>query len=225
MPYRASWLFFWFAFIIPASGAEHVISVVDHPGAHAMKPVIRSAYQQLGLTVRFEPMPIGRRLLALQNGTTDGDVLARSNLQDKYSQVLRVGPPITQVDVLLVCPAEVRCDNSVLVSGEATVVIDRGSAMLIREGLRMALPERHEYIESPPLRTSLFNRQRIDYFIYFKGNGIGGYAVTRAHKKHLIGRHQFYHYINQRHASLAKPLSAALTRALRRHPPSQIASQ
>ena len=223
MPYRASWLFFWFISIIPASAAEHVLSVVDHPGAHAMKPVIRSAYQQLGLTVRFEPMPIGRRLLALQDGTTDGDLLARSNLQDKYSQVLRVGPPITQVDVLLVCPAEVRCDNSVLVSGEATVVIDRGSAMLIQEGLGMVLPERHEYI--PPLRTSLFNRHRIDYFVYFVGNGIDGYAVTRAHNKHLIGSHQFYHYINKRHASLAEPLSAALTRALSRHPTRQVASQ
>ena len=217
MQHHASWVVIWFAFIYPAAAAEHVLSVVDHPGAHAMKPLIKSAYQELGLTVRFETMPIGRRLLALQNGTTDGDVLARSNLQDKYTEVLRVGPPITRVDVLLVCPASVQCNNNVMMSEELTVVIDRGSAMLLTEGMGLALPERHEYIESPPLRTSLFNRRRIDYFIYFKGNGIGGYSLTRAHQKHLIGSHQFYHYIHKRYASLAEPLGAALTEAVQRY--------
>lgn len=198
--------------VSPLNARQLVISYVEHPGSVSLQPLIVQSYADIGYEVRYVSMPLTRRLLALERGTIDADLIARSNAAQAYKNILRVGPSLGALRLELVCPLHLPCDQSVLESREKKVFFDRGTASIMKLLIDVNLPYKHSFIESPRILNALFNRHRITYFVHLVFADNHQFSLTRPHQTYVIGEHDMFHYVHRRHAGIINELSVALTR-------------
>lgn len=194
----------------PAEGKRFTISTVNTPITAELKRLFARVYERVGLTPNYVDMPIARRLIELNDGTVDADLAARASASEQYENIIRVGPPVGQIDLHLLCPIEQPCNSNTLRDIRITVYMNRGVESILRNDLGIAIYTKIGNMENTTSNSALFNHKRIDYMIYSVFNGDQAFAITRPHTSLLLGSQQFYHFINSRHIDLAAQLADAI---------------
>ncbi|NMH60121.1 hypothetical protein [Alteromonas ponticola] len=196
-----------------ANDKDVVVSVVEHPLSARYKPLITESYQAVGLNVRFVTMPLSRRLIALDEGGTDADLVGRDKLSNHYNNVLRVGPKLATITIKLICSDKLRCGKGDTQHFSQRIFMDKATRVALRQEFKIRFNNVNDNIESPQMLVELFEKDRIDYFIFVDDESAQSLKLNRKHKSVFLGELDLYHHVNKKMQPIAKKLAEAMLSA------------
>jgi len=179
--------------------------------------VLQSAYDKLGVEVRFEGYPLLRALALANAGTIDGDTIRIAEAGEHYTNLLRVDVPINYLEITAYartpCPTLNQWDD---LQGKR-VAYERGVLAIERRVKGLATIQ----TKDKPELFRLLNRGMVDVAV---GTGLETDVVLRrsADKDQLcrvsgvLERVPLYHYLHKRHAALVQRLQTQL-QVMQRH--------
>ncbi|MEC4088238.1 hypothetical protein [Pseudoalteromonas rubra] len=188
------------------------ISYLQHPSVRDQAlPLIQAAYNQAGIKANFVAMPAHRVLHEITAQHTDGDVILAREIFAPFKDVIAVGPALTEVEFVLLCVANVPCDNSVLVATPSTIVATDQSKRVLLNKYPHANRNTFYHINNLAKLPELLNVHRFDYAIFVVSTQWPlPDSLSHLHVHHLF-RSKAYHVMHKKHAGLAAQLALAIS--------------
>ncbi|TMP26832.1 hypothetical protein CWB99_17190 [Pseudoalteromonas rubra] len=195
----------------PICATPLTISYLQHPSVRDQAlPLVQAAYAQAGIKANFIAMPAHRVLHEITAEHTDGDVILAQEIFAPFKDVISVGPALTEVDFVLLCVANVPCDNSVLVATPSTIVATDQSKRVLLTKYPQAQRNQFYQINNLGKLPELLNLHRFDYAVFV----VSTQWPLPDSLAHLNVHHLFsskaYHVLHKKHASMAAQLSLAI---------------
>jgi hypothetical protein len=173
--------------------------------------VMQSAYDRVGVKVRFERYPLRRSLSMANAGDLDGDTMRIADVGELYPNLIRIDVPINHVEIT----AYARAPCPPALSGwdalhGRRVAYERGVLVIERrrQGIEsvqaQSEPELFRLLASGAAEIALGTGQDTD--IVLRRSGEKGLCRIDG----ALERVPLYHYLHQRHAALAQRLKAEL---------------
>lgn len=177
--------------------------------------VLRTAYASLGYDLLFIPLPARRSLIWANNGFSDGEMARVTGLEDYFPGLLRVPVPIAQEKVIVIANEEF--SKPIKTWKE----LDRYKVGIIRGFHKAELEIDNSRLFQLDSRKQLFKLlsvKRLDAVV-----GIASALCDKNKLRQLklkqvgnLGGIYFFHYINNKHIALFKPLTEVLQRMNKR---------
>ncbi|CCQ09243.1 hypothetical protein PALB_800 [Pseudoalteromonas luteoviolacea B = ATCC 29581] len=178
-------------------------------------PIVKQAYQRAGIKAEFVELPAHRLLQEISAEHTDGDVLHAQEIFKPFSNIIKVGPPITKVDYVLLCSHNVLCDNSVLISSPETIVASDQSMRVIGYQFPSAKGRRFYQLNNLAQLPELLVEKRFNYAIYIVSTEWPlPKSLTHLKMYHLF-ESEAYHTLHKKHHAIAQKVGKALEIELR----------
>lgn len=223
---KLSWLLFVVALCFPTCvrSADTIkpevmtISYVNHPYiVKRVLPLLKEAYEDIGINVDFVRQPSKRNLRLLSKGLTDADAAYSDLLVAEYDNITTVGPAFLDSIFVLLCHSGVPCSKDVLFDSENTVIITDASQDGVKAIFGEAVNARFYSINSLDRIPKLIDGERANYGVYvFTKSGLANAQFPTLNAVELFIT-QTYHVIHKRHAHLVKSLDRAIRKAQVRH--------
>ncbi len=217
-PWRLSLYICGFLFMLaPAKAVEKmpkkmIISHVSHPAIEPYNQLILSAYQRLGFTVEFIPVPAKRGLVLLNKGVVDADTLRIEESVTEYPNIILIQPAVKQLKMVLICNSGIPCSNAVF--------SDEFSSILTTRGISLSLPKtiQADIVFNENLNTilELLRSKRYQYAIYAVDDELLTQLSAEFHTSNMTTP-KFHHVINKSHQALIPEISASLSHVLNIH--------
>jgi polar amino acid transport system substrate-binding protein len=212
----------WLVLVAAPALADEPLRIGRNEGPNALLTdlsvaVLQSAYDKLGVQVRFEGYPLLRSLALANAGTIDGDIMRVAEASEQYANLLRVDVPINYLEITAYartpCPT---LSNWGDLQGKR-VAYERGVLAIERRVKGRATIQ----TRNKPELFRLLSRGMVDVAV---GTGLETDVVLRrsADKDQLcrvsgiLERVPLYHYLHKRHAALAQRLQTQLQAMQRR---------
>ena len=206
----------WLGLVAAPALADEPLRIGRNEGPTALLAdlsiaVLQSAYDKLGVAVRFEGYPLLRSLALANAGAIDGDAMRIAEASEQYTNLLRVDVPINYLEITAYartpCPTLNQWDD---LQGKR-VAYERGVLAIERRVKGLATIQ----TRNKPELFRLLSRGMVDVAV---GTGLETDVVLRrsADKDLLcrvsgvLERVPLYHYLNKRHAALAQRLQTQL---------------
>ncbi|OOZ38100.1 hypothetical protein BOW53_16550 [Solemya pervernicosa gill symbiont] len=172
--------------------------------------VLEEAYQKLGITVEYRPLPGERALRTADTGRVDGEVFRIANVEKRYTNLIPVPTAINVLQGIAFSKVE-----QIPISGwESLKRYHLGIQIGIKfaergtEGMQRTLVETNEQL------FKMLDAERVEVVIAAHANGLktlSDIEIDSVHAlKPAIQEYQLYHYLHKRHASLVPKLDQVL---------------
>lgn len=191
------------------------ISYLNHPSiVNVAMPIIQKAYDSLGINVQFIESPAHRLLQEIQSDHTDGDVIHAQEIFSPFPDIIKVGPPLTRVDYVLLCAENVPCDHSVLMSGTEQIVATDQSKRVIISKYPEAKNKEFYQLNFLGKLPELLITHRFNYAIYIVAKDWPlPESLTHLQMHHLF-ESEAYHILHKRHQDIADQVGNAIKQQL-----------
>lgn len=192
------------------------ISYLNHPSVvNIALPIVKKAYESLGIEVQFIESPAHRLLQEIQSNHTDGDVIHAQEIFNTFPDIIKVGPPLTRVDYVLLCAENVPCDHSVLMSGVDQIVATDQSKRVIISKYPEAKNKEFYQLNFLGKLPELLITHRFNYAIYIVAKDWPlPQSLTHLQMFHLF-ESEAYHILHKRHEDIAKHVGKAIEQQLK----------
>ncbi|WP_462163409.1 hypothetical protein [Pseudoalteromonas xiamenensis] len=191
------------------------ISYLNHPSVLSFAlPIVKSAYLRAGIDAEFIELPAHRLLQEIDAGHTDGDVIHAQEIFTPFSNIMKVGPPLTRVEYLLLCAPDVPCDNSVLISSPETIVATDQSKRVITSQYPSARNRNFYPLNFLGKLPELLNTHRFNYAIYIVSSEWPLPESLQHLQMHPLFSSEAYHILHKRFAKLAPVIGKAIEEEL-----------
>ncbi len=199
----------------PERPARMTFSYVDHPAmVNFIIPVIRDAYQTLGIETDFIAQPSNRNLLLVDKNVVDGDVGYMRIVLDGYANIISIEPPLVSGIYTLLCQPNLPCDPSVLSDPEQTIVTTSVSKHGLEKGYRVAIRSQFYVVNDLAMIPKFVSSGRFNYAIY-PSTATELKLLNPAELLYVtLFDANLYHVLHKKYAFMAKDISAALKQSL-----------
>jgi len=187
------------------------IGHIKHPNISAYKKFIAKTYSDIGISTKFNAMPITRRLIMANEGLVDGIIAAIPSTNKTFSNLIQVGPPITRSQVWLVCQKAILCSKSVLEDTEKTIYTSKGSLRVLNKELGLTVNSKIYKIDDYVQLKAMLAKGRIKYLIF----GISQRKLIQKFEQQFqlveLGTFSLYHHIHKSNVGIKKELEKSLS--------------
>ncbi len=191
---------------------EYLITYVEHEGIiHYYVPLLKKAYEKIGIPTKFVLVNDQRALRLLDQGLTDADTAKSLETITHYPNITYLPTPISKIEVFFICQQHVTCNKSVLSDPNRSLAVI-GAKEFYAELLAGSRIKQVE-LTSFDILYKMFDQQKVDVAIVV----LGDYGKPRLNKypnHYKITEKQGYHLLNQSHKDLIPQLEAAIKEVL-----------
>ncbi len=199
-------------YIYPAQAADTMyFSALENSGPQEVaKLVLREAYERIGVSAQFKPMPGERALIESNLGRTDGEVARISGIEKKYDNLIRIPIAISRLEGVAFS-----IDPDLSVNGWNSLKDYRigaftGSKFVERNTRGMDV----DYSPGVKNLFSMLERDRVDMIIipylsglkYIKDQSLVGFTRLTPPLIEI----KLYHYLNKKHLEILPRITKAL---------------
>lgn len=182
----------------------------------AAAAILREAYAELGLEVRFQTFPSERSLLLSSNGLIDGELVRIAGIGSKYPGLIQV--PVSHVRAE---QTAFSLDPAIEIAGWESL---RPHRIVFQRGYKAAeLATRGMQVELVSLNSqgfAMLARGRADVMLANRFSGLQELQEMGANAIHILSPpvqvDPLYHYLNRKHRALVPKLVSVLER-MREH--------
>lgn len=179
-----------------------------------MIPLIREAYQSLGIQTEFIVKPSNRNLLEVADNAVDGDVAHMRIVLNGFDNMLAIEPPLLTGIFTLLCQPELPCDPAVLSDPQQTIVTTSVSKIALLQGYRVAIRSQFYVVNDLAVIPTLVSSGRFRYAIYPSSAAELKSLNPQTLRYVQLFSAPLYHVLHKKHALLATDISAALQQTL-----------
>jgi hypothetical protein len=208
--------------ILPIAYAGHddghfIIGYINHPRVNDFyRPVIKRAYEQIGITVTFEKVGGKRGLKLLNEGMTDADVIRYDAVTKDNPNVIAIEPQLSRGASFLLCIKGAECSIDILSDPTLGIAVTTRFFHNIEQQPNKFSANFYEFDDFYHV-VQLIKSGRFDYAIapsdYTESNIFDDYGFT-----HIpLVEHKLVHVINKKHLHLKDKLSDAIATQLKIH--------
>jgi len=203
--------------VAPLGAAEKgtmVISYIDHPKSANYFSLIIKSYNDIGFRVELVKMPTERRLMALDEGLVDADLIASANISKRFDNLVKVHPTIGTASLFLLCRVGLKCDLDLLKDENATIY-SGGGAKNAAEELFSPVKAKIKTLEIETTLLKMIALGRIDYLLWpdVKGSLEGEVKLRIQYIE--VGQLSIFHFMHKKHIEHKPALEKALARNLK----------
>ena len=192
-----------------------LISYVEHQAVieHYL-PIVKEAYQGIGLEPKFIAISDKRSLRLLESGQIDADVTRIEDVINSHSSFIKVPPKLGDVSIYLACQPSIECNLSILNNNTKHLgvvgKVEYFDSILANKNIQI--------FEAPNFNKliQLFRQKKLDSALVIIDDNTFNESELFANRI-LISRKAGYHLIHKRYQHLVPALSPALQQALERH--------
>lgn len=190
-------------------------SYVDHPVIiNDVIPIVERAYLGIGIKLKLEMHPSSRNLKAVESGIVDGDIAYSDLLLKGYDTLVKIGPPLVTSVFVLLCLADVQCNQDILFDDNNVIV----STDTTHKGLLSFYPQplsnSFYTINNLSIIPELLAQERFQYGIYVLGEFQAMSSEIQRLEVIELFKTQTHHTIHKKYAFMKDEISAALQRSL-----------
>ncbi|MDF2177146.1 hypothetical protein P2G88_02665 [Aliiglaciecola sp. CAU 1673] len=191
------------------------LSYLEHPSVVTRAiPIVRDAYQALGIELELVAMPASRLISSILQGQLDGDVVLAEDIFYPYPDIIAVGPPLSSVTFVLLCQPRVDCTAEIL--GNPTITIastDESYNSVVRRIPNAAGSHIYKvnYLGKMP---ELVASGHFDYAFYVMSNDWPVPEGVKKLKRLPLFESYAYHVLHKKHADLVPRLHQAIANVL-----------
>lgn len=199
----------------PERPTSMTFSYVEHPAmVNFVMPLIRDAYQTLGIKTEFIAQPSNRNLLLVDKNVVDGDIGYMRIVLEGYPNIISIEPPLVSGIYTLLCQAKIPCHAEVFTDPNQTIVTTSISKNGLKKGYPKAIHSQFYVVNDLAMIPKFISSGRFGYAIY---------PSTAAELKLLdpvklqyvqLFEANLYHVLHKKYRFMAKDISAALQLAL-----------
>lgn len=191
---------------------EYIVTYIEHEGiTHFYVPLLKKAYEKIGVKAKFILVNDQRALRLLNQGLTDADTAKSLETIEQYPNVTYLPTPIGKIEVFFICQQAVTCNKSVLSDPNRSLAVI-GAKEFYAELLADSRIKQVE-LTSFDILYKMFDQQKVDVAIVV----LGDYGKPRLNKypnHYKITEKLGYHLISQSHKNLIPQLEAAIKEVL-----------
>ena len=198
------------------AGADYVVSYIEGSTREEITiPVIRLAYERIGVRVRFEPRSASESITRANAGEVDAELQRIGNVGNRFPDLMRIAIPISAIEgVAFAKDPGIRLhDWSSLAPYRIGIVKGILFAAAGTEGMNVRVAENNDQL----LRLLLDGE--IDIAVNSRDDfqdAIRRAGATGIHQlDDMLELSLLYHYVHRRHADLAPRLQAELAAMLK----------
>lgn len=194
----------------PAAVKRVTIGYLQHPASEIYKKYISKSYADIGIKVKFVVMPVTRRLLEANDGHIDGIIVTTSSNNERFPNLVKVGPAIATVSMELICLTDMICDNSILDDNRITILTSKGTMRVIESELHMSLNSKLYIVDNEQQLFDMFKKGRSNYLLT---SVVLDETFTKFKKENQsvrLGSYSLYHHIHKSKVDIADDLAKAL---------------
>ncbi len=198
------------------------ISYIEHPSVQQTAlPLVKLAYKNAGIDAKFIRLPDFRFVNEIHHENIDGDVVQIDFIIDKHSELKRVGPPISEVEFLLICSKKVECKKTVLGDKDIAIVTTDIGRRAIKTLFPQAANNRYFIVNHLGRMPKILATGHADYAFYIVSSSWSRPAELTSLQQITLFKSKAYHILHQRHEELAKRIAPEIE-ALLANPPSEL---
>jgi len=217
-------LFLCFSFILSAKPNNPTKSVrisipLSDNISHRYEKYLLFAYNHLGYKVTFDQILIGRARELVNSGDLDGMMIAEKEIEQSFSNLLRVPVVIAKGALVLYCNKSVVCDKSVL--NDVNNIIGVTSGKSISANFMETVQASSYAIKSDEDLGSMLTKDRLYYVLLIDEVQLGnlGSLNESLFNSVVVYRSEGFHYINKKHKNLIPGLTQGLQLAIEHYGP------
>ncbi len=195
-----------------AQSDEFIVSYVEHEGIiHYYMPLLKKAYQRIGIDVKFVLINDQRALKLLNSGQIDADTAKSLETVHTYESIVYIPKPISKIEVFFLCQQTIQCDKSVLKDKKKILGVI-GANEFYRELLSDSTIKQVELTSFETL-FKMFDQKKVDVAIVV----LDAYSLPKLAKypnHYKIEEKLGYHLLNKKHAHIMDKLQVAIDEIL-----------
>jgi hypothetical protein len=178
------------------------------------KKYLLNTYDYLGYEVKFEKILVARAREMVDAGRLDAILIAEKEIEQVYSNIIRVPVILAKGALVLFCAKEVICHQGVLNDDRKLIGVVSGHS-ISANFMQQKYASTHEVKGLDDLGVML-SRKRLNYalFVYEEQIGTIGLFDEEKFQKTEIYRSEGYHYIHKKHKALLPEITKALKLAI-----------
>ncbi|MDM8567641.1 transporter substrate-binding domain-containing protein [Candidatus Halobeggiatoa sp. HSG11] len=200
-------------FIFPKSLFGETIITTSRMESDATIPpfrVLKEGYRRIGVTLKFEYLPAERAIKDANQGITDGVLSRIPTLSEKYTNLIRVEPPINEVEGVAITK-----NLNFLVKGWESLAPYR---IITQRGLKFAeiglQGMKYSEVNTQKQLFDMLNHGRADFLILakidalvtMKQNEFQGFKILEP----PLVKIQMHHYLHKKNKKLVPHISSSL---------------
>ncbi|WP_462159608.1 hypothetical protein [Pseudoalteromonas sp. GB56] len=198
------------------------ISYIEHPSVQQTAlPLVKMAYQNAGIDAKFIRLPDFRFVNEIHHENIDGDVVQIDFIIDKHAELKRVGPPISEVEFLLICTKRVECSNRILGDKDIAIVTTDIGRRAIKTLFPQAANNRYFIVNHLGRMPKILATGHADYAFYIVSSSWSRPADLITLQHITLFKSEAYHILHERHADIAERIAPQIE-ALLANPPSEL---
>jgi polar amino acid transport system substrate-binding protein len=198
-----------------AAQEKLILSVIEGtPPAKAVSEILRQAYSQLGIQLKFQYFPALRGLVYSNKGETDGEAFRVDGIEKEYPNLVRVDVAV-RMDLMYLF---VKKGKGFVVNGWGS--IPKEYSLCYQRGIKFAEYAVVEYgLQAETVETTeqLFRKlQRDRNDVILAGGSEGAQLISQLQYDNIIRlappiyTTYLYHYLHREHADLVPKITAVL---------------
>ena len=195
-----------------AQSDEYVISYVEHEGIiNYYMPLLKKAYQKIGINPTFVLINDQRALKLLNMGKIDADTAKSLETIDTYDNIFYLPTPISKIEVFFICQQNIKCDKSIL-NDKNKILGVIGANEFYRQLLSTSSIKQVELTSFETL-FKIFNQQKVDVAIVV----LDAYSLPKLKKypnHYKLAEKLGYHLLNKKHQHISIKLESAIQEVL-----------
>ena len=187
------------------------ISYVKHPQIeNKFVPFMKRVYESAGIKARFIPITSERGIINIQNGLYDGGVVRLERTLKPYPNIIKVGPPLTNVSTKLLCVKTVLCDVSVLRDSNKTIISSIGANRQLTALLDYPIEAKMYLLETYDVFDDMLDGGKVDYAIFHANKGQLQEKLSQRVNDVEIFSQKGFHVLAAKHKDKADLIAAAI---------------
>jgi len=177
-------------------------------------PLLASVYKELGLTVKFVPLPLDRSIASINSQLVDGDVIRFKNAFNRLDDVVLVSPPLTVIITHLICVLNVPYNISIFKNPNNVILAPNRSVISLKKNLPFEIQAKLHLLDNIDRYIDMLNYKRVKYAIYHADDGDLSSAFKLNFNHVLLSKNEGFHLFNVKYKHLLPQLSVEITKKL-----------
>jgi len=204
---------------LPIVQTMHISVHLSDRVSFRFEKYILFAYNQIGYKVVFEKILTARAREMVNAGRLDALMVAEKEIDQIYTNLIRVPVMLARGSLVLYCNEEVICQESALHNENNIIGVVSGNSM---SGNYMRQMRASTYaVKGQEHLGVMLTRGRLNYVLTVDEDRLGNLSDLddSAYKKLEVYRSEGYHFINKKHQQLLPELTQALQLAIEKYGP------
>ena len=197
----------------------HISTPVSDKLNHHLEKYLSYAYAKIGYKTDYEKILVDRARVMIDAGKLDAIMIAEKEVEQKYTNILRVPVMLVKGSLVLYCNNNVNCQTEVLNNPSNIIGIILGHSMAVNF-MKTKQASAYTVINAVNL-DAMLHKGRLDYILTINVEPLGNISGfdDSLYQQIEVFRSEGYHYIHKKHAQLLPELTQALQLAIEKYGP------